>query len=271
MTLPSAPGPLGEPGQLGGAAGAFPRPGPWQMAKVTEIRRETATAKTFRLELPTPVPYLAGQHFILRLTAPDGYVAQRSYSVGSAPAASGPSGSIELTVERLPDGEVSSFLHDVVAIGDELQVRGPIGGWFVWRPEQREPIQLVAGGSGIAPLMAMVRASQPLVADGTMAPMRVLYSVRTPQGAIFGDALRRLDAANLVELSMLYTRSAPEGWAHRIGRIAESDLIVNAWPPDRGPTCYVCGPSPFVEAAASMLVNIGHNPGLIRTERFGPV
>src|SRR6202012_383254 len=153
-----AQGQLGGPGHLGGAAGAFPRPGPWQMAKVTEIRPETATAKTFRLELPTPVPYLAGQHFILRLTAPDGYVAQRSYSVGSAPDSSGPSAAVEPTVEGLPDGEVSSFLHDVVAVGDELQVRGPIGGWFVWRGDT--PAVLVGRGYGAGALLAMLRLAR---------------------------------------------------------------------------------------------------------------
>jgi ferredoxin-NADP reductase len=162
--LPMAPGAL-----------AFPKPGPWQMATVTEIRRETSTAKTFRLALPTPASFLAGQHFLIRLTAPDGYVAQRSYSVGSAPDDPGPSTSIELTVERLPDGEVSSFLHDVVMVGDKLEVRGPIGGWFVWRGDT--PAVLVGGGSGVVPLMAMLRLAR---RQGREDLLRVVVSVRRP-------------------------------------------------------------------------------------------
>ena len=138
-----------------GPPGSFPPPGKWQMAQVTEIRPETPTAKTFRLALSEPTPYLAGQHFLIRLTAPDGYRAQRSYSVASAPC---DSGEIELTVEHLPDGEVSSFLHEVVMVGDKLEVRGPIGGWFVWRGDT--PAVLIGGGSGVVPLMAMLRLAR---------------------------------------------------------------------------------------------------------------
>jgi ferredoxin-NADP reductase len=244
----------------------------WKTASIVALKQETATGRTLVLRVPGWRGHLAGQHVDVRLTASDGYTAVRSYSIASArhePRESAED--IELTIEQIDDGEVSPYLGVQSAVGDLLEVRGPIGRWFVWRPEQREPIQLVAGGSGIAPLMAMVRASQPLVADGTIPPMRLLYSVRTAQSAIFADELRRLDEANLVELSMVYTRTAPPGWAHRVGRLADTELIANAWPPDRGPTCYVCGPTPFVETAASLLVAAGHDPDAIRTERFGPV
>jgi ferredoxin-NADP reductase len=239
----------------------------WAPGTVASIKQESATARTLLLEVPQWVGHIAGQHVDVRLTAEDGYTAVRSYSIASAPNA----GSFELTVEQIEDGEVSPYLGMQLAVGDRLEVRGPIGGWFVWRPAQTEPIQLIAGGSGIVPLMSMVRAAQTRVSDGLVAPMRLLYSVRSPQTAIYADELRRLDAAGSIQLTMVYTRDAPEGWTQGTGRIKDYQVIVSAWPPDTAPTCYVCGPSPFVETAASLLIGAGHDPSLIRTERFGPV
>src|ERR1700744_3007303 len=254
-----AQGQLGGPGHLGGAAGAFPRPGPWQMAKVTEIRPETATAKTFRLELPTPVPYLAGQHFILRLTAPDGYVAQRSYSVGSAPAEDGPSAAVELTVERLPDGEVSSFLHDVVAVGDELEVRGPIGGWFVWRGDT--PAVLVGGGSGVVPLMAMLRLAR---REGRAGLLRLVVSVRQPSDLWFAGELPG------PETTVVYTRATPPDWPRPAGRLTAADLTggLAALGPDA--SGFICGSARFADGATTELEEAGMASGQIRVERFGP-
>lgn len=242
----------------------------WQAATVVAIKHETRTARTLVLRVPTWRGHLAGQHLDLRLTAEDGYTAVRAYSIASAQQAAGADEhDVELTIEQIEDGEVSPYLVSQLSVGDRLEVRGPVGRWFVWRPQQTEPVQLVAGGSGIVPLMAMVRASAALAADGAAAPMRLLYSVRTPDTAIFADELRALDARNLVELTMIYTRGGPEGWSRRVGRIDGADVVVACWPPDAGPTCYVCGPSGFVESAAGLLIAAGHDPDLIRTERFG--
>jgi ferredoxin-NADP reductase len=226
------------------------------MATVTEIRRETATAKTFRLELPVPAPYLAGQHFLIRLTAPDGYVAQRSYSVASAPASLEPAGSIELTVERLPDGEVSSYLHDVVMVGDELEVRGPIGGWFVWRGDT--PAVLVGGGSGVVPLMSMLRLARQ---EGRPSLLRVVVSVRRPDDLYYANELPG------PETKVVYTRATPPDWARPAGRLAAADLagLVNP-----GATGFVCGSARFADPATSMLEEAGIPSGQIRIERFGP-
>jgi ferredoxin-NADP reductase len=242
-----------QPGPL-----SFPKPGPWQMAKVAGIRRETSTAKTFRLELPTPVPYLAGQHFLIRLTAPDGYVAQRSYSVASAPAPAdtGAAASIELTVERFPDGEVSSYLHDVVVEGDELEVRGPIGGWFVWRGDT--PAVLVGGGSGIVPLMAMLRLARREGRDGLL---RIVVSVRRPGDLYYADELPG------PQTTVVYTRTAPPGWARPAGRLAAADL---AGLVDPGATGFVCGSAGFADGATTVLETAGLPAGQIRVERFGP-
>jgi ferredoxin-NADP reductase len=253
------PGALGGPGLVGGAAGAFPRPGPWQLATVAEIRRETATAKTFRLELPTPVPYLAGQHFILRLTAPDGYVAQRSYSVGSAPAASGPSDTVELTVERLPDGEVSTFLDDEVKVGDQLQVRGPIGGWFVWRGDT--PAVLVGGGSGVVPLMAMLRLAR---REGRAELLRLVVSVRRPGDLWFADELPG------PETTVVYTQATPPDWPRPAGRLTAADLTGRLAELGAGASGFVCGSARFADGATTALEEAGLAPGQIRVERFGP-
>jgi ferredoxin-NADP reductase len=201
----------------------------------------------------------------VRLTAADGYSAVRAYSIASAPNLER---RVEITVERLPDGEVSPYLTQEVAVSDSLELRGPLGGWFVWRAEQTEPIQLVAGGSGIVPLMAMVRSR---VAAGGAAPFRLLYSVREPAVALYREELEALSARNSpVSLTYVYTRAAPQGWTRSPGRIDAALIASATWPASTGPTCYVCGPTSFVEDAASLLTARGHSPDRIRTERFGP-
>lgn len=243
---------------LSGVPGTFPRPGRWQKATVTDIRRETPTAKTFRLALPDPVPHLAGQHFIVRLTAPDGYRAQRSYSVASAPDGPGPgsTGSIELTVERLPDGEVSSFLHDVVMVGDELEVRGPIGGWFVWRGDT--PAVLIGGGSGVVPLMAMLRQGR---REGRAGLLRLIVSVRRPGDLYYAGELPG------PQTTVVYTRVTPPGWPRAAGRLSPGDLPA---PLDPAATGFICGSAGFADAATGILQQAGMETGRIRVERFGP-
>jgi ferredoxin-NADP reductase len=237
----------------------------WHVGTVTAVRDETATARTIALEVPDWPGHVAGQHVDVRLTAADGYSAVRSYSIASAPNFKG---LVQLTVERLPDGEVSPYLTQEVAVGDRLELRGPIGGWFVWRPEQTEPIQLIAGGSGIVPLMAMIRSR---ASARSIAPFRLLYSVRVPEAVFYRDELHGLsDHDHPVSLTYAYTRTAPKDWPRPPGRI-DADLIANAtWPSNLVPTCYVCGPTAFVESATGLLIDSGHNPDKIRTERFGP-
>jgi ferredoxin-NADP reductase len=222
---------------------------------VTEIRHETASAKTFRLALPTPVEYLPGQHFVVRLRAPDGYQASRSYSVASAPDGSG---SIELTVERLAEGEVSSFLHDVVVVGDELEVRGPIGGWFVWAGTGSA--LLVGGGSGVVPLMSMLRSAR---RRGQRDLVRLVVSVRTP-----GDLYYPAEIQG-PETTVVYTRSAPAGSNRPPGHLGAGDLPPwSSLAPDT--TAFVCGSSGFADAATKLLAGAGMPPAQIRVERFGP-
>ena len=201
----------------------------------------------------------------VRLTAPDGYSAVRSYSIASAARSEG---RVEITVERLPSGEVSPYLTQELAVGDRLELRGPIGGWFVWRTHQTEPIQLIAGGSGIVPLMAMIRSR---ASAGSAAPFRLLYSVREPAAVFYRDELQALTNNDEgVSLTYAYTRVAPKDWPRPPGRI-DAALIANAaWPSNLGPTCYVCGPTSFVEGAAAFLIASGQSPDKIRTERFGP-
>jgi ferredoxin-NADP reductase len=237
----------------------------WRVGTVVALHDETATARTIVLEVPDWPGHLAGQHVDVRLTAPDGYSAVRSYSVASAP---NPEGRVELTVERLPNGEVSPYLTQEVAVSDRLELRGPIGGWFVWRTQQTEPIQLIAGGSGIVPLMAMIRSR---ASAGSTAPFRLLYSVREPRAVFYNDELQALsDQDRSVIVTYAYTRAAPKDWPRPPGRI-DAGLIANAtWPSNLAPTCYVCGPTSFVENAAGFLSASGNRPDRIRTERFGP-
>ena len=237
----------------------------WRVGTVVALHDETATARTITLEVPDWPGHIAGQHVDVRLTASDGYSAVRSYSIASA---ANSEGRLELTVERLPNGEVSPYLTHEVAIGDPLEVRGPIGGWFVWRPEQTELIQLVAGGSGIVPLMAMIRSR---AAAGSTARFRMLYSVREPGAVLYRDELQALsDQDSSVNIAYAYTRSAPKDWPRPPGRIDAALIEQTTWPSNLSPTSYVCGPTSFVESASRLLTAIGNNPDKIRTERFGP-
>ncbi len=232
----------------------------WRRGVVTQTRTLTASARSIVLDVAGWGGNIAGQHADVRLTADDGYQAVRSYSLASA----GTGDRIELGVERLPDGEVSPYLVDELMVGDELEVRGPLGGWFVWRPGRDGPVQLVAGGSGIVPLMAMIRSRR---ASASTAPFRLLYSVRTPQDAYFREELA--DVAAGVTVTWLYTRRAPDGSPRPAGRLGEQDLRAYAFEAVLGPAVFVCGPTGFVEAAARALVASGHDPQRIRTERFG--
>jgi len=231
-----------------------PPPGPWQTATVEEITEETRTAKSLRLGLARATPHLAGQHFVVRLTAPDGYTASRSYSVASAPDESATA--IEITVERLEDGEVSSYLHDVVVPGDRLEVRGPIGGWFVWRGDT--PAMLIGGGSGIVPLMAMLRLARLL---GRCDLVSLVVSARAPGDLYYA---RELPGP---ETKVVYTRETPSIWPRPPGRLNEDDLrdvvVSNA-------TIYVCGSASFADHATNLLAKLGVLSGQIRVERFGP-
>lgn len=226
---------------------------PWQTATVIGIRPETVRAKTFRFSLPQPTDRLAGQHYVIRLMAPDGYTAQRSYSVANPPDGSN---EIDLTIERLEGGEVSMFMHDDVAVGDELEVRGPIGRWFVW--EGTAPALLVGGGSGVVPLMAMLRLARKL---GRAELLRLVVSVRTPADLYYSDELPG------PESSVIYTRSAPPGTERQVGRLSAGDLKPYVKP---GATAFVCGSSGFADAASYTLVDLGVPTGQVRVERFGP-
>jgi len=236
----------------------------WRVGHLAGARDETGTARTLILQVPDWPGHLPGQHVDVRLTAPDGYTAQRSYSIASA--ADGDR--VELTVQRVADGEVSTYLTDVLAVGDQVELRGPVGGWFVWRPTGIAPVLLVAGGSGIVPLMAMVRAR---ATAGSRVPFRLVYSVRTPDDVYYADELRRRvrDDRGL-DVHHVYTRRAPYGWPEPVGRLGVATLNTHGWPPDFTPAVFVCGPTGFVETAADILVALGHDPGQIRTERFGP-
>ncbi len=237
----------------------------WQVATVAAVRRETASAVTLALDVPDwPSLHLAGQHVDVKLTAEDGYSAQRSYSIASAPAQE----SLEITVQRVDDGEVSPYLVDVAQPGDRIELRGPIGGYFVWSAQRTAPVLLVAGGSGVVPLMAMVRAR----ADaGSRTPFRLIYSVRTPDDAFYVDELRRrVRDDHGLDVAWAYTRKAPDGWRAQAGRLDAARLAADGWPAELEPDVFVCGPTGFVETAANLLVDARHEPHRIRTERFGP-
>ncbi|MEW9550075.1 ferredoxin reductase [Nonomuraea sp. NPDC050783] len=233
----------------------------WRAARLREVRVETSTARTLVLEVPGWPGHLAGQHVDVRLTADDGYTAQRSYSL-AAPA---DGEVIELTVETVPGGEVSPYLTEVMEPGDQVEVRGPVGGWFVWRPASQAPVLLVGGGSGIVPLMAMIRERRRVAAR---VPFRLVYSLRDPERRYYAEELRRPDPG--LDITYLYTRAAPDGASRPAGRVTPADLAEGGWPADFEPDCYVCGPTGFVEAAADLLLTLGHAPERVRTERFGP-
>src|SRR5262245_60463569 len=218
----------------------------WRAARAVALRDETATARTITFEVEAWPGHMAGQRVDLRVTAADGYAAVREYSIASALRADA---RVELSVQRLPDGEVSPYLTQDLAIGDMVELRGPIGGWFVWREDQAEPVQLVAGGSGIVPLMAMIRSR---IATHSAAPFRLLYSVRSPDGVWYRDELAAL-SANGIGVTLVYTRAAPRNGPRPPGRIDATVFAEATWPSTSSPTCYVCGPTSFVERAAELL------------------
>jgi ferredoxin-NADP reductase len=225
-----------------------------------ELIDETEATRSVVLDLPQWVGHRAGQHVDVRLTAPDGYQAERSYSIASAPE----DPHVVLTVERIEDGEVSPYLAGELRPGDELELRGPIGGYFVWEEMLGGPLLLLAGGSGIVPLRAMLRHR---AAVGSTVPTRLLYSARSWQDVIYGDELMH---AVDVDVRFTLTRAWPDGWSGYRGRINRDLLAEVAWPVTQKPLVYICGPTPFVETAASTLVELGHAPERIKTERFGP-
>jgi ferredoxin-NADP reductase len=237
----------------------------WQIASVRDIKPETAKVKTFTMALPAWMRHRAGQHYDIRLTAEDGYQAQRSYSIASAPEREGV---IDITVERLDDGEVSTYLHDVLVPGDRIEVRGPIGGYFVWEAGMREPLLLIAGGSGVVPLMSMLRHR---IDAGAKNPTRLLYSSRTFEDIIYYDELEKLRAANGgLKIFHTLTRSQPGGWQGYARRIDQDMLKEVVGPLGKSAQAYICGPTLLVESAANSLVKIGVKANQIRTERFGP-
>jgi ferredoxin-NADP reductase len=229
-------------------------PGRWQIATVASIKAETPSVKSYRLALPMWMPHLPGQHYDVRLTAPDGYVAQRSYSVASSPL---DEGEIELTIDCLADGEVSPYFHDVVEEGDQVEVRGPFASYFVWRGTEPAPVVLVGGGSGVVPLMAMLRHRRRNMPE---IDMRLVYSVRTAADVIY--------AAELDDDTVLtFTREPPAGWSGHTGRLDAG--LIGAAAAD-AMAAYVCGSNGFVETASTLLLEAGLKAEWIRTERFGP-
>jgi ferredoxin-NADP reductase len=226
-------------------------PGRWHRATVVGVRTETPRVKTFRFRLPMWMPHLPGQHYLVRLTAPDGYIAQRSYSVATSPL---DEPEIELTIDRLEDGEVSPYFHEVVMEGDQIELRGPFASYFVWRGE---PALLVGGGSGIVPLMAMLRHRRRTAPD---VPMKLVYSVRSEQDLIYAPELGE-------ETTVTYTRESPAGWSGHSGRI-DAALLAASGMTDR--LVFICGSTAFVAAGEEAALAAGFDPGRIRTERFGP-
>lgn len=232
----------------------------WQRAEVLALHRETRRAWRLSLRPPDWPGHLPGQHVDVRLTAADGYTAQRSYSIASAPERPG----IELVVERLDDGEVSPYLTEVLRVGDLLELRGPIGGHFVWPTGTDGPVQLIAGGSGVAPFLSMLGHHR---ATGGSRLVRLLYSVRTVDDVIGQAELQHPPEA--VEVNVTLTRGAPAGWTGLTGRVDAALLAAHAVSPAQAPQLLVCGPTTFVETVASGLIELGHDPGLIKAERFG--
>jgi len=236
----------------------------WRTATVVGLHDETTTARTLVLAVRDWADHIAGQHVDVRLTAADGYSAVRSYSIASAPTSDR---RIEITVERLPNGEVSPYLTQQVMVGDEMEVRGPIGRWFVWDPRQMGPVQLVAGGSGIVPLMAMIRSR---AWAASTAPFRLLYSVREPDAIFYRDELRALSGQDdSVAVTYAYTRVTPKDWPRPARRIDAELIASGTWPSNVLPSTYVCGPTSFVERATDLLIASGYDREKIRTERFG--
>ncbi len=231
----------------------------WQLATVDRVTGETSRVRTITFNRADWPEHRAGQHLDVRLTADDGYQARREYSIASAPGEP-----VAITVERLDDGEVSSYLTLDLRRGDELEIRGPIGGYFVWEPEDGGPLLLVAGGSGIVPLRSMLRHRS---RSGATVPVRVLYSVRTRDDVIYAAELS--EPGDGVEVVCTLTRERPPAWTGRTGRVDAAMLREVAWPAEMSPQTFICGPTSFVEAVAASLVEIGYEPGRVKTERFG--
>ena len=237
----------------------------WQLGKVTDIQLETAQAKSLVLAVPDWIGHQAGQHVDVRLTADDGYQAERSYSIASPPEETG---HITLTIERLEDGEVSPYLVDELRVGDKLELRGPIGGYFVWEANMGGPLLLVAGGSGIVPLMAMICHRQSV---GSHIATRLIYSSRNYEDIIYRDELNRLaNDDQMLEVLHTLTRTQPPAWTGYHRRIDAALLSESAWPSEQRPLAFICGPTSFVEIAAAGLLALGYEPARIKTERFGP-
>jgi ferredoxin-NADP reductase len=235
----------------------------WRLATVSDRIEETSRAKSILLDVPDWPGHVAGQHVDVRLTAEDGYQVERSYSIASAPEDS----RVALTVERINDGEVSPYLTEELRIGDQLELRGPVGGYFNWRMEDGGPLLLLAGGSGLVPLMAMLRHR---AVTGSTVDARLLLSVRSPDDLLYRDELARLAAGNGAMIHCTFTRNAPEDWSGFARRVDAEMLTAVGPAADRRPRIFICGPTAFVESAANLLVQIGHQPESIRTERFGP-
>jgi ferredoxin-NADP reductase len=235
----------------------------WQVSKIASIMPETQRVSSLKFDVPAWPGHLAGQHVDVRLTAEDGYQAQRSYSIASAPEEQG----VAITVERLDDGEVSPYLVGEVKAGDSLELRGPIGGYFVWQASDGRPVLLIGGGSGVVPLMAMIR-HRALARSTT--PVRLLYSSRTYEDVIYREELDRLArAGDGLEVIHTLTRAQPAGWTGYSRRLDRQMIADVAWPAGENPDVFICGPTPFVEAAANLLVEQGYDPRQVKTERFG--
>ena len=236
----------------------------WRVGEVAEVVEETPRTKSLMLSVPGWEGHTAGQHLDVRLTAPDGYQAQRSYSIASAPEDE----RLAITVDRIEDGEVSPYLTGELMAGDGLELRGPIGGYFAWEAQQGGPLLLVAGGSGVVPLMAMLRHR---AAAGSDVPARLLYSARSQEEVIYRDELVRIaEEDEKLEVVHTLTRSQPEGWEGYARRIDEEMLREISPAPSEKPLAFVCGPTPLVESVAAALVELGHDPNRVKTERFGP-
>lgn len=233
----------------------------WLPARIAAVRPTTSHARILTLDVPGWPGNDPGQHLDIRLTAEDGYQAERSYSIAS----SGPGERVELAVDTVPDGEVSPFLVEIAEVGDALEVKGPLGAYFVWHETDPDPVQLIAGGSGIVPLLAMARAHDH---SGSAAPFRLLYSVRSAADALYRDEILDLGRRSL-DLTWAYTRTAPEGWPDPVGRLTPERVAAATLSPAQHPLTFICGPTRFVEAAADAMVAAGHDPARVRTERFG--
>jgi ferredoxin-NADP reductase len=236
----------------------------WLIGRLISTRDETATARTLVLDVPGWFGHLPGQHVDVRLTAEDGYSTERSYSIASAPDGT----RVELTIERLDDGEVSPYLTEILSPGDPLELRGPIGGYFAWHADSSTPVLLIGGGSGVVPLMAMART---WITERSKVPMRLIYSTRSPDTQLYAGELAGIGTRGEgLTADIIYTRSAPPGWAGTPGRLDASRLQDLAWRADPAGQVFVCGPTGFVESIARALTSLGFRPGQIRTERFGP-